>query len=156
MTTIAIDAHTIAADGLRTWGDDIVGRSERKIRIWGGRIYALTGMAPYFEALMTWHARGADPEKAIKCEAPNSWMLIVIERPREVIKYTNTCPYPEVFTPPIAFGAGLDLAKGAMLAGATAREAVQLAIDNTTHSGGEIQVEDIAAVLAEPVEAAAE
>jgi hypothetical protein len=83
-------------------------------------------------------------------------MLIVIERLGEVIKYTNTCPYPEVFTPPIAFGAGLDLAKGAMLAGASARQAVQLAIEHTTHSGGDIQVEDIAEVLARPFKEAAE
>ena len=149
MTTIAIDRYgTIAADGQRTWGDDIVSRTEQKIRIRYGRIYALTGTAAMFEALIEWHEKQkADPEQAPKCAGDNDWQLMVIERPGIVLRYTNTCPYPEIFEPPVAFGAGLDLAKGAMLFGATAEQAVRLAIETTNHSGGEIQVVNIAEAL---------
>ena len=161
MTTIAIDKYgTIAADGLRTWGGDIVGRTEQKIRMRHGRIYALTGTAGFFEPLIAWHGEHhANPEKMPKCEGENDWTLIVIDRPGLVTKYTKTCPYPETFEPPVAFGAGLDLAKGAMLFGASAREAVELVAHNTNHTGGEILSWDIAMALAAhavPVKEAAE
>ena len=149
MTTIAIDAHGFAAaDGLRTWGGDIVGRTEEKLRLRYGRLYSLTGTYGVFEPLIKWHGEDkADPEKVPKLSGDNSWTLIVIEGPSLITKYTNTCPYAEPFDPPVAFGAGLDLAKGAMLFGATAEQAVQLVADNTEHTGGRIQVVNIAEAL---------
>jgi hypothetical protein len=154
VTTIAIDKHgTIAADGLRLWCGDVVSRTEEKLRIRHGRIYALTGVAPVFEPLIAWHGeRNADPEKlpphvGIGEKEERSWTLIVVERPGLVTKYTSTCPYPETFEPPIAFGAGIDLAKGAMWAGASAGEAVRLVAENAEHTGGRIQVIDIAEAL---------
>ena len=150
MTTIAIDRYgTIAADGQRTWGGDIVSRTERKIRIRHGRIYALAGTAGVFEPLIAWHGEhNADPEKTPKIGGDNDWQLIVIDRFWLIAKYTNTCPYADIFErPPLGFGAGVDLAKGAMLFGATAEQAVRLAIETTNHSGGEIQVVNIAEAL---------
>lgn len=148
MTTIAVDSRTIAADGWRTWGGDIVCRTEEKVRIRHGRIYALTGLAGVFEPLIAWHGeRNADPERLPKCGDEDSWTLIVIERPGLILKYTKTCPYPEYFEPPVAFGAGLDLAKGAMLWGATSSEAVQLVAQHTNHTGGRVLSYDIAEAL---------
>lgn len=149
MTTIAIDSKGfIAADGQRTWGGDIVCRTEEKLRLRHGRIYALTGTAPLFEPLIKWHGeQEADPEKVPKISGDNGWALIVVERIGVITKYTNTCPYPESFDAPIAFGAGLDLAKGAMLYGASAKEAVELVAAHTEHTGGRIQVFDIAEAL---------
>lgn len=149
MTTIAIDANgCIAADGWRTWGGDIVCRTEEKIRIRHGRIYALTGIAGLFEPLIKWHGEHeANPEKMPKCGDDDSWVLIVIEQPGRVAKYTKTCPYPEFFDPPVAFGAGLDLARGAMLFGATASEAVELVAAHTNHTGGRVLAYNIAETL---------
>jgi hypothetical protein len=160
MTTIAIDSMGfVAADGLRTWGGDIVARDEQKVRVRYGRIYALTGIAGGFEPLIKWHGEHkADPERLPKIGGDDdSWTLIVIERPGEVMKFTKTCPYPECFRPPVAFGAGLDLAKGAMLWGATAPEAVKLVSEHTNHTGGEIQVVNISEALGlQPIREAAE
>ena len=159
MTTIAIDKFgMIAADGLRTWGGDIVGRTEEKVRIRHGRIYALTGTAGFFEPLIAWHGEHqANTEKMPKCEGEEAWTLIVIERVGLVTKYTKTCPYPETFEPPVAFGAGIDLAKGAMLFGATAEQAVNLVCETTNHTGGRVLVYNIAEALGlQPVREAAE
>jgi hypothetical protein len=153
VTTIAIDKFgTIAADGLYVWGGDIVSRTHKKIRFKHGRIYALTGLAPLFEPLMRWHGeQNADPDKVPKVSGDSaSWTLIVIERPDAVTKYSSTCCYPETFPVPMAFGAGIDHAKGAMLFGATAEQAVRLVAENCEHTGGEIQVVDIAEALGVP------
>jgi hypothetical protein len=149
MTTIAVDSKGfVAADGLITWGDDIVCRTADKLRVRHGRIYGLTGTGPLFEPLIKWHAeQEADPDKLPKVSGDNGWMLIIIERPGLVSKYSHTCPYVEAFEPPIAFGAGLDLAKGAMLFGASAEEAVELVAANTGHTGGRITVLNIAEAL---------
>lgn len=149
MTTIAIDRYgTIAADGLVTCHGDIVGRNEEKLRLRHGRIYAMTGLGPMFEPLIKWHHAGADPDKLPKLyDDDASWILIVVIRPGVVTKYSSTCPYPEDRGPPVAFGAGLDHAKGAMLHGATAEEAVRLVAASCTHTGGRIVSYNIAEVL---------
>ena len=149
MTTIAIDKFGFAAaDGLRTWCGDILSRAEQKLRRRHGLVYGLTGLAPVFETLIKWHhEHKADPEKMPKVEGDDShWTLIVIGH-NSVTKFSKTCPYPESFDPPIAFGSGMDLAKGAMLFGATAEQAVRLVADHTNHTGGEIQVINIAEYL---------
>lgn len=147
MTTIAIDKHgTIAADGMRVWAGEIVGLEFQKVRVRHGRIYALTGTAPLFEPLIRWHHNDkADPSKLPKGFDDDA--LIVIERPGAIIKYGAACPYPEEFIPPIAFGAGGEMATGAMLAGATAPEAVRLVAERCNHTGGNIQIVDIAQAL---------
>jgi hypothetical protein len=149
MTTIAIDSKGfVAADGLRTWSGDITGRAEEKLRIRYGRIYALAGTCGAFEPLIKWHGeQEADPDKVPKLGGDNGWLLVVIDGSGLVLKYTNTCPYAEDLPTPVAFGAGMDLAKGAMLAGASAERAVQLVADNTNHTGGRIQVVNIAEAL---------
>lgn len=147
MTTIAIDGTHIAADGLKIWGGEVMGLSHEKVRReWNG-IYAMTGTAPYFDPLVKWHQSGADPEKAPKCSDDNSWALLFIDRLGSVTKYSSSCAYPEVFPTPIALGAGGEMATGAMLAKASAAEAVSIVAARTNHTGGEIQVIDIAEAL---------
>ena len=149
MTTIAITSTHVAADGMRTWGDQIRGRSHRKIRVEGGTIYAFAGLAPMLDVMVRWHRDGADPNKMPYGAADKDhggWTLVVIDRDG-VAKYTNSCPYIERFEPPIAFGAGQDYALGAMLHGASAEEAVRIVGELTNHTGGDIQVIDIAEAL---------
>ena len=149
MTTIAIDKTTIAADGLRTWGDQIAGRAHKKIKVVPGKaIYAFTGLAPMFDVMVEWHQKGADPEDVPQLgkDSDNGWTLIVIDK-EGVGKFTSSCPYFERFDAPVAWGAGQDYAMGAMAVGAGARRAVEAVASFTTHTGGEIQVVDIAEAL---------
>lgn len=149
MTTIATDGKTIAADGLRTWGDQVRGRDHQKIRVHPHAIYAFTGLAPMLDVMVEWHMDGADPKElpAGVDHKTESWTLVVVNHDG-IGKLTSTCPYMERFDPPIAFGAGGEYAMGAMLAGASPQRAVELVGGLTNHTGGTVQVVDIAEVLA--------
>lgn len=148
MTTIAIDQHSIAADGFRTWGGEIRGRNHKKLRVGTNAIYAFTGLVPMFDPIILWHEQGADPKQLpdhLK-DDQDGWTLIVIDKDG-IGKYSRNCPYIERFDPPIAFGAGQDYAIGAMLAGASPAKAVELVAGLCNHTGGEIQVIDISEAL---------
>jgi len=155
MTTIAYDGTTIAADGQRTWGDQIAGLSFRKLRREGDTIYGFTGLAPMFDVMVAWHRNGADPGKLPVGHDKDGWTLVVVDK-SGLGKYTSTCPYIERFDPPVAFGAGQDYAVGAMWAGATAEHAVRLVAQNTNHTGGDIQAIGVVPILAQQRPEAAE
>lgn len=127
---------------MRTWGSEIRGLTFDKLQQRNGRVYAYTGYAPLFEPLIKWHQDGADPGKlpeGVDHKADGGWTLIVVDH-SGLSKYTSSIPYIERFDPPIAFGAGADLAMGAMLAGADAKRAVELVAGLCNHTGGRIQV----------------
>lgn len=151
MTTIAYDGKILAADGQRTWGSEVRGLNEKKLLIKGAHIYAFSGTAALFPVMVEWHARGADPKNlpfGWDLDKENGgWCLVVVDEDG-LAKFTSSCPYIERFDPPIAFGAGQDYAIGAMLAGADARLAVELVSGLCTHTGGEIQVINVAEALA--------
>ncbi len=142
MTTIAIKDDIIAADGRRSWGSEIRGEGCEKIKIKHGRIYAFTGVVPMFDPLIEWHNAGANPS-AVPPSKDCDWHLIVIDA-AGVHKFSESCPHPEMFDQPVAFGAGGDYAMGAMLAGADARRAVEITASITTHTGGKITAVGIA------------
>ena len=146
MTTIAVTATQMAADGLRTWGDQVCGRAHKKIKHIGHVLYGFTGLTAMFDPIVEWHQDGARPKDLPECKSDSGWSLIVVDR-FGISKYTSTCPYPERFDPPIAFGAGCDYAMGAMWAGRSAADAIRLVAENCSHTGGEIQVIDIAEAL---------
>ena len=140
MTTIAISKTEVAADGQRTWGGEIRGLDHEKLKVMGDIIYAFTGLAPLFQPMIDWHNKGAlvaDLPGGI--DKDDGWTLVVISA-AGICKYTQSCPYPEYFDAPIAFGAGADYAIGAMWHGATAEEAVSHVARHTNHTGGKITV----------------
>lgn len=140
MTTIACDGRTIAADGLKLYASfDIVQLDAKKLKVVGDRIYAITGSFVAFGPCIDWHMKGAAPDDKPKID---DWYLIVVDF-NGVTRYSDKYPYPESMPVPVAFGAGADLALGAMMAGATPQEAVRIAATVTTHTGGEIQTLDI-------------
>lgn len=152
MTTIAINANEIAADGLHTWGNEIRGMSFPKLRRDGATIYGLTGWAAMFDALIAWHKAGADPKDVPPSDG--DWTLIVVDRPGWVAKYTKGCPYRDELSlsVPIGFGSGGDYAAGAMWAGKTPSEAVALVSEYLSDSGGAITVFQIQPELREAAE----
>lgn len=153
MTTIAITSTDIAADGMRTWGDEIRGLAFEKLRIdrEHKRIYGFTGTCALIDVMIKWHQDGANAESLPKqpTSDDHSWTLVVVDA-QGVHKYTSTCPYVESFDAPIGFGAGGEMALGAMLAGKSAREAVEIVAGQCNHTGGRIQSINIASVVGEP------
>lgn len=146
MTTIAYDGTTIAADGLMLSGTERVATRIKKIRVSGGRIYALSGLAAMLEPLIKWHAEGADPGTVPKATGDNSWSMIVLEHGKPLTLFTSGCQYPDEYSEGyfFAIGSGQDYALGAMHAGKSAREAVEIAAKIDTSTGGEIMEINIA------------
>lgn len=156
MTTIATDGKTIAADRRRVSGSRLVNDSTIKIKVAHGRIYALTGVWAYFDAAIAWHHAGADPEKMPKTAKDDDWRLIVIERDGSGKVFFSDTPCSENLTYPAAFGSGSDYALAMLDAGFDPAVAVRAAIKRDIHSGGEIQVINIAEALGEQIKEAAE
>lgn len=157
MTTIAWDGRLIAADGQRTYGDQIAGLTHQKLVVKGHKVFAFTGVAPLMSAMIDWQMAGADPANLpIGWDKDErGWSLILVDA-AGVGKYSSVCPYLERFDPPFAFGAGEDYALGAMHAGADARQAIEIVSRITIHTGGFIQSIDVDQLFGRGFEAAAE
>ena len=157
MTTIAIDAlGNIAADGRSTCGDQIARDDIDKLIVAHGRIYALAGPGSLVFPLIAWHNDGADPTKLPVCK-DYGWTLVV-QQSDGLFCYSDRVPYglANEYKTPVAFGSGRDYALGAMLAGKSAREAVEIACKVDTGSGGKITSMNIADTLAPKLKEAAE
>jgi hypothetical protein len=153
---------TVAADSMMTFGDEKSLRPVQKIVVDGGCIYAASGLA-ILPALVAWHKAGADPHKLPVVDQSEWWNLLVIDADGGQVGmryYTKTLPYPLQVDPPFGVGAGADYAIGAMDHGASAEEAVAIAIRRSRSCGGPVQSVRIADVLclggADPVKQAAE
>lgn len=145
MTTIATDGITIAADGQVHGGGERLRMNEAKVRVAHGRVYALAGTTAAMAPVMKWHADGADPEKAPK---GLEWTVVVIEPDGSAFTYHHDCLYPNVLTMPAAIGSGERFALGAMHAGKSPREAVEIAATLDINTGGTITEINIREALA--------
>lgn len=142
MTTIASDGRTVAADGQETWGAEVVRLDYQKLRIVNGVVYGITGVAAVLDACIKWHQNGADTKEAPEVKGDNAWTLLVFGA-ESVQSYTNTVPYPSVYPYPFAVGSGCDYAMGALLAGVSPRQAVEIAASRNIYTGGLISVVEI-------------
>lgn len=147
MSTIAVTLSEIAADGQATRGNDRSSIATRKIIVEKTRIYAAVGNAAILKPLADWYAAGRNPDATPVCDPEDDWTLIVIDRADGMVIIENSSPYPIPLVPPYAIGSGRDFAMGAMLAGASARQAVEIACARDIYSGGAIQSVDLVAAF---------
>jgi hypothetical protein len=147
MTTIACDGRTIAADGLRVIGNEVVTRSERKIFHRHGRIYAVTGVAMCLDAAIEWHNAGAKRgEMPVIGEGKedDAYSLLVVE-PHGVRRYSSPAEgFGEVYPFPCSFGSGSAYAEAIMANGGSPMDGVKIASQLCIYTGGDIFVMQIA------------
>ncbi len=125
MSVIAWDGASVAADRQAT--EDSTRTSCKKIiRIRTGEILCDVGDYPIGLALIDWYKKGCDPVKFPKIPKNNGTKLIVFSA-SGVLEYETSHHGVPVKEPFFAWGAGKDLAIGAMAMGASAREAVKVA-----------------------------
>jgi ATP-dependent protease HslVU (ClpYQ) peptidase subunit len=131
MTTIAVTKRHVAWDSRISIGDEKMDCSPDKVVVHDGVIYAQAGDAIDVELLISYM-------KDQKSKPPKGeWELLVIER--STIRWLNNAtPHPIPVRPPIALGSGAQFARGAMLAGATAAGAVEIASQCDSKTGGPI------------------
>lgn len=153
MTTIAFDGRYLAADTY-VWQGDSVTAEVAKIKI--GAIGGAKGLREYVvascghpAALHQFIRDYNSVDYPMRPEMPTGegtrFDAIVIFRDGEILFYDEVYRYPDEATPfsgTIALGSGGDFAKGAMVAGAHAQQAVKIAIGCHAHSGGSVNVFD--------------
>jgi hypothetical protein len=147
MTTIATDGFTIAADSMTSYGNEPAPMPAKKIQAINGKIYGVSGDAGMLPVLARWVADGARPELAPKLGGSSTWFMIVIDD-SGAVHYCQDRPYPCRVGYPFCIGSGQEYALGAMKFGATPAQAVAVAAQCNYHTGGHIDVIDIAAELA--------
>jgi len=141
VTTIAYRDGVMAADGRVTDGQLVVTYECKKIRkLSDGALFALCGDDYLEEAIVEW-LEACEPETVPP--TGKDFTAILVDTSGNLSTYSGVgerfLPWYDVKF--AAFGSGGELAYGAMEMGATADQAVAVAIRRNTHSGGLIQVE---------------
>lgn len=135
MTTIATDGETMAGDGLVTSGSTIFGSSMTKVhQLKDGRLVGISGCAYFATPFMDWLQDGGDVP-----ELDDNFEALVLHPDGSCLSYDNKGrSLPEEL--PTATGSGREIALGAMAVGASPEEAVKVACDRDTQTGGKITV----------------
>jgi ATP-dependent HslUV protease subunit HslV len=144
MTIICWRDGILAADSLMLMGSFKAKATFKKIRYEGnGQTFACTGTAALFEPMIAWIKAGAKPGDVPKPADRHCDTRVLLFENGRCFSYTPNLPYPDEQFAPDAWGSEAEFALGAMAAGATAEEAVALAIENTNTVGGPIEVIDL-------------
>jgi ATP-dependent protease HslVU (ClpYQ) peptidase subunit len=139
MTTIAFDGLILAADSLCCWGNMKESRDAEKLRFVDGHYYAVTGADGMLDALIAWHKAGAKPEQYPRVGETGAQLVVINKTLRACIYYEQDQPYGCAVPRRWAIGTGRDFAMGALHAGANAVDAVRIAANLDTRSGGPVQ-----------------
>lgn len=141
MTTIAWDGETLAADSC-SWSGAARRRVRKvfKVTAADGRrfLVAFAGDGSFALAVLAW-MRGErerpDPLDHIKAEDLANQCALVIDERRRVWQLGSSLVYSPMRERFYAYGGGQDFAWGALEAGATARQAVAIAIKRSDYAG---------------------
>lgn len=139
MTTIAVSKRAVAWDSRLTIGDEKVDHPNDKVITHDNVIYGASGDSIDMEELISFLTEeGCRPPKG-------EWEAVFINK-TGVFWLSSKTLCPVQMTPPIAIGSGGKFARGAMLAGAPAVKAVEIAALCDPHTGGPIYYYNISAV----------
>lgn len=135
MTTIATDGVSIAADGQVTYNDRPLTLSENKLReLDDGSVVGWAGEADAAAAAVEYLA-----QHPYDRNGPEGNYSLLRLFPSGAIALYAGALRPAYISPPQAIGSGQDFALGAMLAGKSAKRAVQIAASLDIHTGGTIR-----------------
>lgn len=151
MTTIAFDGRTIAFDKQITSEHGAIDNAEANKMIYvGDNQYLYAGGSGSLDAVQEfqqWMIAGAIPGQFPRLcyeESNNCTFVAIANRsPRELVeigRHGRVCTYTDK---PEAVGSGSEYAQGALLAGATAEEAVKIAAQCDAFTGSDISVIDL-------------
>lgn len=134
MTTIVYDGKAICVDSQSTCGDRITSVECKKAFFDVGEFLAVfcCGHTSAYPYIIEWLRSGCEPlgwDQSWQCAA---WC---VRKDGSVVRYVSG--YPEEVTGPDADGSGGDIAMGALLAGADAEEALEIAKELDIYTGGE-------------------
>jgi ATP-dependent protease HslVU (ClpYQ) peptidase subunit len=135
MTTIACDGQSMAADGQSTQNAVAVTKESVKVfRQPDGSIVGMAGHAMYKSAMLKFLASGEKPSVEI---GPDDISALVLHLDGAIALYVGA-EYQGDVSAPFSIGSGGEIALGAMLAGASPRQAVEIACQRDIYTGGTI------------------
>lgn len=147
MTTIAFDGKTIAADCQSTYGSFPVKAHKLHRLTYKGKnaVAGCAGTIQEFDPIITWVKNGCKKKQRpdVEDEKPDFSIMVVTED-GEVHYACNSLFFHEMGKSRWAIGSGSDYALGAMEAGKTAKEAVDIASRLDVNTGLGIDEIDIA------------
>ncbi len=137
MTCICTDGKTMAADGQSSRMDMIVGLRRTKLhRLPDGSVVGMAGDGGLIELALEWFRNGEDTSEIPATRGQDFCALIL--RPSGRVDLLDGLFVRYRAEAPAAIGTGDQMALGALLAGATPREAVKLVASRCTTVGGRI------------------
>lgn len=141
MTTVAFKAGTMAADTQTNCGNARAGFVSKIFKV-HGCLVGFSGVVPHQAGFVDWLEKGRIgpcPLFGRKEDERSSAMIAHPDGRLETFDTEGSC-----FIQPVcgvyAIGSGCDWAEGAMVAGASAEQAVQIAMLFDTRSGGDVEV----------------
>jgi ATP-dependent protease HslVU (ClpYQ) peptidase subunit len=135
MTTIATDGKSMAADGLSFRGSLITAFNSVKVeRLEDGRIVGAAGDKPECVRFRQWLREGGKPPKF------KDFCALVLSPDGSLTYHTEADMEGTPTEAPNAIGSGEEVAIGAMEAGATAEQAIEITRKRNAHTGGLITV----------------
>lgn len=136
MTTIAFDGKTLAADTL--WQSAYRQQHDTpKIRRRGGLVWGTAGDASDGFIFDEWLADGMPKDKKPTLSDKDGFVALVVEN-GVAYRYEGALVRIPAGVP-AATGSGCEIAMGAMMAGASAKRAVEIAIKLNSGSGGKVR-----------------
>jgi hypothetical protein len=143
MTTVAFDGRYLAADTMGHRSGVPSNIFAPKITVRDGFAYAINGSwMPMIDALIDWHKGGARPGDFPEIKTAGGMMVVKLIT-RRVWLVSTDMPVLDEEAAPITGGSGGDVALGAMHAGKTAMEAVQIAAKCDVHTNDVIDFVDL-------------
>jgi ATP-dependent protease HslVU (ClpYQ) peptidase subunit len=145
VTCIATDGRTMAADSMTCSGDLVLADATRKIvRGKDGSVMGCAGEAASCSLVREWFERGESHKAVPKVPSQpdgdgDSRFKALILRPGGRLEFLDACFTPVAVKPPMAIGSGGDVAMGAMMAGASPKEAVRIAASVVVSVGGPVR-----------------
>ena len=139
MSIVAWDGKSLAADRMAT-ADEMRYAVTKIMPVKGGAI-AWCGPQEYGLTLLEWVLEGEQQDKWPECQARDNWARIIVVKHGGCIYEYESLPIPQPITEPfMAWGSGRDFAMGAMAAGATAKQAVEITNRFSTTCGCGVDV----------------
>lgn len=139
MTTIAWDGKTMAADGC-SWSASTRRRVRKvfKVKASDGRTFlvAFCGNGAFAMAVLDWmRGKSEKPKHSDFGVDPENQFALVVDEKHRIWNLTANLNYLRYHEKKFAMGGGQDFAWGALEAGATAKQAVQIAMKRSDFAG---------------------
>lgn len=137
MSTVAWDGKMLAADKQST-SSGTIGSCCKIYKLVNGDVIAFTGSISGGMFLKKWYEDGADPKTYPEFQSnPDKWgSLIILKASGEIVHYEEYPVEIPVLGKFWAWGSGRDNALGAMAFGANAAEAILIAAQQDSGTGG--------------------